>query len=105
MNARFFSIVIAAALAAPAIASPTTRVVVNPSSIFIYSSNSEDKGFNCALNFTWAHDSFGEKKVNRSSNSIFVPAKYSDGEILRIVGSYVNVRIEGPVDFQCNRIN
>jgi len=88
---------------APAVgtAAPVTRVVVNPSSIFIFATNDEDKSYNCTINMVWSHNSFGERKNVNVSQTTSVAAKLKDGEIFRMTGAVVEVRIETGPSIAC----
>src|SRR4051812_1854611 len=42
---------------------PSMRPYSSGSSLTVYVSNSEDRAYNCTINYAWAYDSFGETKT------------------------------------------
>lgn len=80
-----------------AFGAPATRVEVQPSAIYIYANNREDRSYNCSISFTWSHENLDGTRISQQVNtSAGVPPKFN-GVLFSIVGAYVRVRIDsGP---------
>ncbi len=82
------------------LAVPATRVQVNPSSIFIYAKNTEDRAYVCSIAYTWSHDDFGTRRSQTVSTTANVPKGF-DGVIHSLTGSYVRVQMESGPNISC----
>jgi hypothetical protein len=72
---------------------PTYSTQVNPSSIFIFATNSETRPYTAIIDFDWTHDSYGQiiqQHVNTVAN---VPANLNNGIIYQLSGAYVNIQV------------
>lgn len=79
---------------------PTYSTQVNPSSIFIFASNPENRPYTAIINFTWTHDSFGETKSQHVSSTSGVAPNLNNGIIYQLSGAFVNIQVPGGFSVQ-----
>lgn len=89
-------------LSTAATAYPTMRSSAGGSSIYIYVANSEDRAYNCTIDYDWAYDSFGETKTGHESVNVGVGAKQGEFQAHRFSGSYPNLRFTSSPVINCN---
>lgn len=86
--------------AKPPFKSVTTRIQVNPSSIWIYAQNPNASGAKCSVSVRFSHSDFGTRKTISSSAEPRIVANY-DGVMHNISGAYVDIRLEGQPAISC----
>ena len=79
------------------------KVVNNPSSIFVYASNSQERAYTCQVTMAWSSRKMdGGRNQYTVNQPAGVPAKAENYEILRVVGAHVDVRIDSAPAIQCS---
>ena len=103
VTAKLVCALVVAGAAASAFAQPRiTRVVNNPSSIFVYGSNSDDRAYNCQITMVWSSKKMdGGRNVYTVNQPTGLPPRAQDAEILRVVGAHVDVRVDQAPAIQC----
>jgi hypothetical protein len=91
-----------ASISTAAMSYPSMRTESPGSALLIYMSNSEDRAYNCTLNFSWAYDSFGETKTGNESVNVNVGAKQGEFQAYRFAGSYVHLHFTDGPSISCN---
>ena len=77
-----------------------TRVQVNPSSIWVFATNSNEKAAKCSINLGFSYTDNGAKRTSRSTAEPIINPKF-DGVMHNISGAYINIQLEGIPSVSC----